>query len=153
MNLLPPFASGAMRAAMTEGCLIDTDVISYLFRHDTRAEAYRPYLTGKVLAVSFMTIAELERWALQRNWGPARQERMAAFLAQFTIMLVDRSLCHTWARVGDQARRNGRPIQTADAWIAATAIALDVPLITNNRSDFAGVDNLRLLPEATPSAT
>jgi tRNA(fMet)-specific endonuclease VapC len=56
---------------MAEGYILDTDVISYLFRRDTRAEAYRPYLTGRFLAVSFMTIAELDRWALQRNWGLA----------------------------------------------------------------------------------
>ena len=49
--------------------------------------------------------------------------------------------------VADTARRNGRPIQTADAWIAATAIALDVPLCTNNREDYAGVDALRLPPD------
>jgi predicted nucleic acid-binding protein len=138
---------------MPEGCVVDTDVISYLFRRDTRADLYRPYLTGRVLAVSFMTIAELDRWALQRNWGLARQERLAAFLSQFTIMLVDRALCRIWAEVGDQARRNGRPIQAADAWIAATAIALGVPLVTNNRSDFAGIGSLRLLPEPTTSGT
>jgi predicted nucleic acid-binding protein len=100
-----------------------------------------------------MTIAELDRWALQRNWGLARQERMAVFLSQFTIILVDRALCRTWAAVGDQARRNGRPIQAADAWIAATAIALGIPLVTNNRSDFAGIDSLRMLPEFTASGT
>ncbi len=132
---------------MPEGCVVDTDVLSYLFRRDTRAEAYRPHLSGRILAISFMTVAELDRWALQRNWGTARQERMAAFLAQFTIILVDRTLCRTWARVGDQARRQGRPIQAADAWIAATALALDVPLVTNNRADYAGVATLRLLPD------
>lgn len=97
-----------------------------------------------------MTIAELDAWALQRGWGAARQERMAVFLERFTVVLVDRALCRTWAEVGTQARRNGRPIQAADAWIAATAIALGVPLITNNRDDFAGVDGLVILPEAAP---
>jgi len=95
-----------------------------------------------------MTIAELERWALQRDWGSARRERMTDFLSQFVVALVDRDLCRTWAAVGDQARRNGRPIQVADAWIAATAIALNVPLITNNRGNFAGVEKLQLLPQA-----
>lgn len=51
-----------------------------------------------------MTVAELDRWTLERNWGEARQERMAAFLAQFTIMLVDRALCRMWASMTDQCR-------------------------------------------------
>ena len=137
---------------MPEGCVVDTDVFSYLFRRDTRAQVYRPYLTGALVAISFMTVAELDRWTIQRNWGPARQERMAVFLERFTIVLVDRALCRTWAEVGDQARRNGRPIQAADAWIAATAVALGVPLITNNRDDYAGVDGLVILPGSTASA-
>jgi hypothetical protein len=49
--------------------LIDTDVISFLFKRDTRAELYRPHLQNTLPLVSFMTIAELEQWALIRNWG------------------------------------------------------------------------------------
>ena len=139
--------------AMADGCVVDTDVISYLFRHDTRAEMFRPFLSGQLVAISFMTVAELDRWALQREWGPQRLERMAELLERFTIVLVDRALCRIWAELSDQARRNGRPILAADAWIAATAVALDVPLVTNNRDDFAGVDRLRLLPQNPPART
>lgn len=51
-----------------------------------------------------MTVAELDRWAVQRTWGAERQERMAAFLGQFTVILVDRKLCRTWAGVTNHAR-------------------------------------------------
>lgn len=76
---------------------------------------------------------------MQRNWGAERQERVAAFLGQ----------CRMWAGVTDHARRQGRPIHAADAWIAATALTLDVPLITHNRADYAGVARLRLLPDSS----
>jgi tRNA(fMet)-specific endonuclease VapC len=52
---------------MREGCVADTDVLSYLVRGDTRGEAFRPYLEGRRLAVSFQTVAELDRWALERG--------------------------------------------------------------------------------------
>jgi predicted nucleic acid-binding protein len=42
------------------------------------------------------------------------------------------------------ARRNGRRIETADAWIAATALLYDVPLLTHNKADYLGVPGLRL---------
>jgi predicted nucleic acid-binding protein len=32
-----------------------------------------------------------------------------------------------------------------DAWIAATALALDAPLATNNRRDFEHIQKLRLI--------
>jgi tRNA(fMet)-specific endonuclease VapC len=138
---------------MPEGRVVDTDVLSYLFRRDTCIEPFRPYLTGASLAISFMTVAELDRWALQHNWGLARREQMAEFLGRFTLILVNRALCRTWAEVSDQARRRGRPILAADAWIAATAVALGVPLVTNNRADFAGVAGLVILPEAAAPGT
>lgn len=44
--------------------VVDTDVVSYLFKSDTRAQLYRPLLMGKLPLISFMTLAELDRWAL-----------------------------------------------------------------------------------------
>jgi predicted nucleic acid-binding protein len=136
---------------MPDGYVVDTDVISYLFRGDSRAEDYRPYLSGALLSVSFMTIAELDRWSLSRNWGQARIDRMEYFLSNFTVVLVDRTLCRTWARVTNQAQQKGRPIQAADGWIAASAVSLGVPLITNNRAHYAGVDDLIVIPEQPPT--
>jgi predicted nucleic acid-binding protein len=127
--------------------LIDTDVISFLFRGDTRIERYRQYLDGSQLSVSFMTIAELDRWARERNWGTRRRTELEVYLSQFSVYLVDRHLCGWWADVTDNARRVGRPIQTGDAWIAATAVAHRLPLVTHNGSDYIGVGGLMLLTE------
>jgi hypothetical protein len=38
--------------------------------------------------------------------------------------------------------------QRADAWIAATALFHDIPLITHNRDDYLGIDGLTVLSEA-----
>ena len=37
------------------------------------------------------------------------------------------------------AQAAGRRIETADAWIAATALLYDAPLATHNGSDYLGV--------------
>lgn len=41
----------------------------------------------------------------------------------------------------------GRRLETADAWIASTAIAYDAPLITHNGSDYSGVPGLKVITE------
>jgi tRNA(fMet)-specific endonuclease VapC len=128
---------------------VDTDVVSYLFKGDSRAEAYRLHLSGWLLVVSFMTVAELDRWALERDWGEARRARMEQHLRNFVVHPFIRSLCLRWAEVADSARRRGRPIRVADAWIAATALEHDIPLITNNAGHYAGVEGLTVVAETT----
>jgi len=58
---------------------------------------------------------------------------------------ADNDLCTVWARIRADARAAGRALSPQDAWIAATALALDVPLVTNNLRDYEQVQNLRLL--------
>lgn len=127
---------------------VDTDVVSYLFKSDTRAELYRPHLTGKVLVISFMTLAELDRWAISKRWGLKRRGQMTAHLRQFVVMPYDRALCLRWAEACCSAERSGYVVETADAWIAATALLLDIPLVTNNPDDFRGIDGLTVLTAA-----
>ncbi|MGH9932211.1 MAG: type II toxin-antitoxin system VapC family toxin, partial [Pyrinomonadaceae bacterium] len=41
-------------------------------------------------------------------------------------------MCDSWAQAMTSARLRGRPIAPADAWVAATALLLDIPLVTHN---------------------
>ena len=125
--------------------IVDTDVVSMLFKGDTRALAYRSHVAGRLLGISFMTLAELDRWSLEREWGQGRKLELAQYLTKYAVLPVRRELCAKWAEVAFAAKRKGRPIQTADAWIAASALHYQVPLITNNRDDYSAVDGLALL--------
>ena len=49
--------------------VLDTDVVSFLLKRDTRARLYLPYLRDRQSLISSMTEAELEQWALLANWG------------------------------------------------------------------------------------
>jgi predicted nucleic acid-binding protein len=125
--------------------IVDTDVVSMLFKGDARALAYRPYIADRLLGISFMTLAELERWSLERDWGQKRKQELAQHLTHYVVLPVSRELCAKWAETSFAARKKGRPIQTADAWIAASALYYEVPLITHNRADYSAVDGLVLL--------
>lgn len=127
--------------------VVDTDVLSFIFKHDSRGAAYKPHLAGKEIIISFMTLAELNQWAIRSNWGAARKRMLDAYRKPFTVFHADEDLCLKWADVMEDARRNGRPIQTADAWVAATALLHDIPVVTNNRKHFVGVDGLTVISE------
>src|SRR5712692_8183428 len=106
--------------------VLDTDVVSFLFKNDTRAQAYLPHLRDRQWLISFMTEAELEQWALLSNWHAKRIEWLGVFLARFAIVPSSRDLVLKWAEVA--ARRSGRRLETADAWVAATAALYNAPL-------------------------
>ena len=129
--------------------VVDTCVVSYLFRGDTRASLYNPHLAGNTLVISFMTLAELHRWALERDWGPRRRAEMDAYLRRYVVYPFNRALCMQWAVTKDRTQRDGRRMGTADAWVAATALLYGIPVVTNNRRHFEVLEpDLTLVSEA-----
>lgn len=86
--------------------------------------------------------AELERWTLLNKWGKRRREALRECLKDFVFVSADEIVCLHWAESKYNARRIGHPISCEDAWIAATALAYDAPLVTHNLDDFLNVPNL-----------
>ena len=125
--------------------VVDTDVVSFLFKNDSRAQIYLPLMRSRELLVSFMTEAELEQWILLANWGIDRVRRFRIFMTGFASVPSSRDLILQWAGVMVAARANGRRIEAADAWIAATALLYGAALITHNPKDYLGVPNLHVL--------
>ena len=128
--------------------VLDTDVLSFLYKRDTRAKLYEPYLNDPPFIVSFMSLAELRRWTLERNWSDKRRQELEAYLTRYLILHSDDHMCDRWAQAINSARLRGRPIGPADAWVAATALLLDVPLVTHNGAHYAAIDGLRVISEA-----
>jgi tRNA(fMet)-specific endonuclease VapC len=84
-------------------------------------------------------------WARLPGWGGRRRNVLEQFMSGFGVVYADDALCTKWAVIRAQARATGRSLSPQDAWIAATALGLDAPLATNNRSDFEHIQEIRLL--------
>src|SRR5215831_4958946 len=129
--------------------LLDTNVVSYLFKGDTRAAGYAPLLQGQRLAISFMTVAELYEWSAVRKWGRTRLTRLEATLATYLVIPVDIALCRIWGTLRAEQQSSGTRIAPQDAWIAATALRHALPLVTHNPSDFRhiiGIEVRSIIP-------
>lgn len=125
--------------------VVDTDVLSYEFKGDSRAQLYHRHLTGVRWIISFQTLAELDWWAAKHRWGHARREQLDAHLHAVRVYFADRDLCRNWAEVNRRSAEKGGTITCADAWIAATAITLGIPLVTHNPDDFGRIEGLAML--------
>lgn len=133
----------------TTPVVVDTDVVSFLFKAHSLAPEYQAILAGRSLAISLITLAEIEYGMEAKNWGASRRDLMRRFLARFTPLPPDTETARAWARIKRGCEKKGRPISFADAWIAAAAVQLNVPLVTHNASDYAAVEDLIVLTAAT----
>jgi tRNA(fMet)-specific endonuclease VapC len=125
--------------------VVDTDVASYIFNWHSSAQRYVDALRGSELILSFTSIAEMRMRAMAEGWGVRRRNVLEQFMRGFGAAYADDALCASWAAIRARARAEGRSLSPQDAWIAATALRLDAPLATNNRSDFEDIQQLRLL--------
>jgi tRNA(fMet)-specific endonuclease VapC len=125
--------------------VLDTNIVSYLMKSHSLAEAYRSHLQGNVLAISFMTVAELFEGAFRARWGERRRAALEFGLQSYMIVPYSAEICRRWGQVRYERRR--QPISGEDAWIAATALVQGAPLITHNPSDFQGIASLTVISE------
>jgi predicted nucleic acid-binding protein len=129
--------------------VVDTDVASFIFKwHPVFAPRYVSIIRGTEWIVSFMTLAEMRQGALDANWGQRKWDLLEAYLADFSVLISDNQLCSTWAQVRNESVRKGRQMSAADAWIAASALVLSAPLVTNNPKDYRHLGNLQLVSAA-----
>jgi len=122
--------------------LLDTDVLSYLSRGDTRAQRYQRFLVGKTACISWQTVAEAYKWAEKRDWSETRRKWLETYLGEYLVLPLDRDTAWAWAIICAGREKRGRPISCSDAWIAASAIRWGCPLITHNERHFRDINCL-----------
>ena len=128
--------------------VVDADVASFLFNHDrVRSRRYSAHLESYEPVLPFAAVAELHYGAELRHWGAARRLELERFIREFEIEYPTYAHCEVWAEVRVAAREQGTPIEGEDAWIAATAIYLDAPLVTHNARHYRDVPGLVIINE------
>ena len=105
--------------------------------------------------ITAVTLAELSVGPLVATTDrerSARQAHLQQAESDFDPLPFDRAAARAFGRVAASLRRSGRqPAARAyDAMIAATSLANDLPLYTCNPADFAGIDDLIVVPVPLP---
>ncbi len=115
--------------------LLDTTVASLLHpkkkNHPLRTQ-YEHHMQGQILALSFQSVAELWSWAEENGWGAKQRDGLAVFLHKFLVIGYDAELAKEWAKITAHCRRIGRRLESGDAWIAATAVRYNIPLLSHD---------------------
>jgi predicted nucleic acid-binding protein len=126
--------------------LIDTSIlIDHLRRQNKERSAYYRAAQQFDCSVSVITEFEFRVGATQAN-----QDFVSALLDLTPILPFDSACVHAAASIYRDLKAVNRLIALPDLFIAATAVAHSLPLLTLNLSHFERVGKLTLLNPATP---
>ena len=117
--------------------VIDTDVFGAdLVRRSALAERYEPIIVGRPAFISFQTAAELRYGAVRRWWGANRMRELEARIAAAETVHTGPDLTVVYAQFRADCERVGHALaqrdHDADRWVAATALRLGIPLVSND---------------------
>ena len=102
----------------------------------------------ELLRVSVITIGELRQGVLSAPEVDVRAARLDTLTRALSLepVSVTDSVAESWALLRVQLRSSGRSMPINDSWIAATAMALRIPVVTQDADydDVPGLDVIRV---------
>jgi predicted nucleic acid-binding protein len=100
----------------------------------------------ELIRVSVITIGELRQGVLAAVDTETRARRLETLTIAMTLepIAITDPVAEAWALLRVQLRSQGRSMPVNDSWIAATAIAHRIPVITQD-DDYAGAPGLEVI--------
>ena len=98
------------------------------------------------IGVSAITIGELRAGVLAASDIETRDRRLATLTEALALepFPIDSAVAESWAKLRVQLHERRHRMPVNDSWIAATALALGVPVITQDE-DYADVPGLTVI--------
>jgi predicted nucleic acid-binding protein len=124
--------------------VVDGDVISYMFKCTPLGDAYSELMGSRRTGITLLAVSESRQGVVYGNWGKRKLEELDAFLGAFVLLESNIEIANLCGGLLGRCKQIGRALSWPDAWAAATAIWLDVPLVTHDR-DLEKVPGLQVL--------
>ena len=122
----------------------DGDVISYMYKRTPLGDAYTELMASQITGITLLAVSESRQGVVYGNWGMKRLQTLDTFLSRFVLLESSSEIANVCGGLLGRCKQIGRALSWPDAWAAATAIWLDVPLVTHDR-DLEKVPGLKVL--------
>jgi predicted nucleic acid-binding protein len=126
------------------GFLLDTNCISELVcaKPEPRVMEWMEAADEDLLYLSVLTLGEIRKGIAKLDQGK-RRTRLETWLAvdlqaRFSgrIVPVDASIADRWGLLAAEAKRTGKTLPVIDGLLAATALHLNLTVVSRNVADF-----------------
>jgi len=123
--------------------LLDTNICVFVIRGKSQLVMHRfNQFADYELGISTLTLAELQFGADKSNNPHKNHVALDAFVKPLEVIEFDEIAAERYGTVRTELERRGMPIGPVDTLLAAHALRLFVPLVTNNVREFSRVAGL-----------
>jgi len=125
--------------------LLDTNICIYVIkkRPPQILKKFKTF-SANDLAISSITLAELEFGVHLSSYPEKNQEALNEFLTPLEILPFDDRAALSYGEIRAYLQKKGFNIGAMDMLIAAQAQSLSIPLVTNNLKEFKRIPGLQL---------
>ncbi|TWJ26446.1 type II toxin-antitoxin system tRNA(fMet)-specific endonuclease VapC [Geobacter argillaceus] len=126
--------------------MLDTNICLYIIKRQPAAvlNHFLEYQVGDI-AISAITLSEL-RYGVAKS---AHREKNAKALSEFIVPLeivpFDEAAALAYGDIRTSLEKAGTPIGSMDMLIAAHAVSLGIPMVTNNAREFVRIPSLNII--------
>lgn len=124
--------------------LLDTDTVIYILKgHPAVTENLKSHLSDPI-KISVVTYMELYYGAYKSQRITANAARVKTIAQSIEMVPINAAVAETFGMIKANLESGGNRLDDFDLAIAATALANNLILVTNNTDHFSRIDGLRI---------
>jgi tRNA(fMet)-specific endonuclease VapC len=126
--------------------MLDTNICIYIIKQQpaTVLKHFLEYQIGDI-CISSITLAELRFGVAKSAHRDKNANALDEFVVPLEVVSFDDAAAHVYGDIRATLEKGGTPIGSMDMLIAAHAVSLGVPLVTNNTREFVRVAGLSIV--------
>ncbi len=122
--------------------LVNTSVLIELFRKSNKENTTIISLVRQGYSFCISSVTEYEIYV---GKTPGQTDFWNEFLEKVTVLPFDKKAAKIAVEINKELKRKRKLIDTADLFIAATALAINLSFVTLNKKHFENIDTLILI--------
>jgi tRNA(fMet)-specific endonuclease VapC len=126
--------------------MLDTNICIYIIKQQpaTVLKRFLEYQIGDI-GISSITLSELRYGVAKSTHQEKNTKALNEFITPLEVVSFDEEAAHIYGDIRAALEKSGTPIGAMDMLIAAHAVSLGIPLITNNTREFARIPTLNIV--------